>query len=293
MNRRTDVKADGRSVTIESSRYEASLRRTRRKERDDFAERRAIQVLVALFLGFGGLSFAALNFFWVSSDNSPVPKVEDVSHDVKSHRNDEETQHQLSGRLSSGAMPEFQDLPAIRKMTRIGLTIAAEGIPKVDVDGGGAKVEDAAGLEACRFAYGVWEFSPNQTFRFLSTCRGLGRMTLVGAYEVNEGKIYLSKLTDGNAQWTSLFEVAQPTTMRTQVFSRKPKKTKLRVTQRVTTLRGGLHGDDFRDSFMRKNRLTAPKTVSRPEPSLRSGPQQQEKRTPQDTLESLLLGSGE
>ncbi|MEL6189974.1 MAG: hypothetical protein AAFU79_35565, partial [Myxococcota bacterium] len=37
-------------------------RRDRRRRRDDLAERRALLAIVAVFLGFGGLGFLALNY---------------------------------------------------------------------------------------------------------------------------------------------------------------------------------------------------------------------------------------
>ncbi len=208
-------------------------------------------------MGLGGAGFAALNLL-EGDPSEPVrrPAVPDAPPGGSPPA-------PPAARESAAAAPAEPNIPALRHLSLSGLTIGAEGIPRVASDAPG--VAERAGVETCRFAYGIWEFSPNQTFRFLSTCRGLGRLQLVGAYEVRGGSIHLSELAHGSARWTSVFDVERPSTMTTQVVHGG---ARLEVHQRVTVVRGGLNGEDFRDSFQRRNTLVAPELGSPP----RDGP---------------------
>jgi hypothetical protein len=304
---RRDASAGAPSSGREDERERA--RKTRRRARDAQAERRAVQAVIVLFLGFGGLGFLALNLpdggFAGSgagerSEGRAEPRGERGGagrrpRDGAAPGRPSRARGAARGAASNGParqstahLDETPDLPALRHLERRGLTAGAEGIPRVETDASGA-VSAVAGLEACRFAYGVWEFSPNQTFRFISTCRGLGRMELVGAYEVREARVHLSELSAGHARWTGVFDVEKPSIMRSHVRSETGGRTiELDVTQRITVVRGGLHGDDFRDSFRRRNRLSVPSTGgedARP-PAEETPPRRQ--RSP---LEELLGGS--
>lgn len=261
-------------------------RRDRRRRRDDLAERRALLAIVAVFLGFGGLGFLALNY---SGDlgggrdtsastgaqriRSPWGSTEGLgtAEKAKPQRSDrpstgrrntsraglqEPAAPQPGGRVSS-SLDETPDLPALDHLRQTGLTVGAEGIPRVETS-----FDDQArraGIETCRFAYGVWEFSPNQTFRFLTTCRGLGRLELVGAYEMRGAEVHLSSLEAGEVRWTSVLRIERPSTMRSRV---QAGEVALTVTQRATVVREGLHGEAFRDAFRRRNQLIVPDSAS-------------------------------
>lgn len=289
--------------------------------------------MLALFLGLGGIAFLALNLAGGVGFGSKDPSDEGAARSPPEQaggavaqlgRGEARGEPTALGsgagaaRRSSGELDESPELPALRMLEWQGLTIGAEGIPKVELAGSSAHgsgpmspgglgstgvsaqpegdvASALAGQEACRFAYGVWELSPNQTFRFLSTCRGLGALELVGAYDVRDAKIVLSELRSGGARWSGVLDVERPSTMVTTVLSYRSGRPPLRlvVTQRVTVLRGGLHGEDFRSSFRRKNRLTLPEPprADLPASAPRVGPSRP--TVERGRLEALLGGSGD
>lgn len=162
-------------------------------------------------------------------------------------------------RLSS-SREAVSDLPALLEMQTQGLTIVAEGLPEVATKaGGGAGIPVLATIETCRFAYGVWEFSPNRVFRFLPTCGALAGQILVGAYEVDGAVVRMSPLHSAPAEITSVFQVEKPSTMRSDVRIRAAGKEVLfSVRQAVTVIRGGLEGDMFRASYAGRNTVRVP-----------------------------------
>lgn len=167
-------------------------------------------------------------------------------------------------------LDETPRLPALEYLASIGLTAGAEGIPRVELAADRDGAAQLAGREACRFAYAVWEFSANQTFRFGSTCDGVGEGWLIGAYEVRGGEIHTSPLEQDGARWSSVFEVAHPAKMRSHV---QVGRARFDVHQRVTAIRRGLHGEDFRVSFRDRNHLSVPSGTGRGGGEARSAPE--------------------
>ena len=107
-----------------------------------------------------------------------------------------------------------------------------------------------------RFAYGIWEFSPNHAFRFLSTCAVLDGQVLVGAYEIRGSAIHLSPITSDGTTTISVFEVEKPSRMVSKV-SIQPRAdgpaVVLEVRQRITGMRPGMDGNAFFRTFASRN----------------------------------------
>ncbi|MBK6686202.1 MAG: hypothetical protein IPG45_17145 [Deltaproteobacteria bacterium] len=223
-----------------------SSRRARRRERDRRAERRAIQLVIAVFVGLGGAGLLAVNYL-VEDDQGPPtegPRGPAVPPPPKT----------VPGKRSTFA--EGADIPAIGSMNSEGLTIAAEGLPEVLADVEDGSLANLAGLQTCRYAYGVWEFSPNKRFRFLTTCEALVGQVLVGAYEIQGTVVRMSPLSSVEGTLTSEFQVEKPSTIKTIVQTRSGRT--LQVNQRVTTMRSGLDGEAFRATYFPKNTIQIP-----------------------------------
>lgn len=221
-------------------------RRARRRERDRRAERRAIQLVIGLFVGLGGLGLVAINY-WVEEDQVTPPtstKGPAVPPPPK----------QVPGQRSTFAAGA--DIPAIHSIKSEGLTIAAEGLPEVLADAEDGSVANLAALQTCRFAYGVWEFSPNKRFRFLTTCEALLGQVMVGAYEIDGTVVRMSPLLSVEATLTSEFQVEKPSTLKTVVQAKNGRT--LEVNQRITTMRPGLEGEAFRATYLPKNTIAIP-----------------------------------
>lgn len=247
-------------------------KRAQRRDRDALAERRAVQAILAIFFGFGGMGFLALNLSGLGlggtseqGDTKSKEKrrgtatIDKASSSASSGlaASGSPASEAVSGGLGGAGSSATRVVPAPSHMEALrhtGLTIGTEGVPQSEANFPRARA--AVGLQACRFAYGVWEFSPNQTFRFLSTCSGLGRLELVGGYQLRDEQIYLSELVVGNTRWTSVFQLAAPSTMRSLV--RLDQTRTIALKQRVTVAQEGLHGDEFRQDLRSKNLLTVP-----------------------------------
>ena len=265
-------------------------RRSRRQQRDRRAEWRAIQVLIGLFVGIGGLALVAVNV--LLDDPSPSMKA----------RPDPSSPSSPSGRsgpvapastavgpspdnIISTPLVETVDLPALRQLRNEGLTIAAEGLPEVSVSSAerSMNTESAAARETCRFAYGIWEFSPNRRFRFLPTCKSMDGQVLFGAYEVEGTRIRMSPLRASDVSWVSEFQVEKPSRLSTRVDGGR---VTLDVRQRVTVIRNGLTGDAFFGTYAAKNTLAVPGGAPP------SAPPRVPPPPPRDPLLDLLRGSG-
>lgn len=236
-----------------SSELAEPSRRQRRRERDRRAERRAMQWLVALFLGLGGLAIVAVN---VLLDDSVSATTE--GDDPTAEPPPVAPPPRRSPGVFTTAPTEAVDIPAIRQLQADGLTIAAEGLPEVIAESTGSAVAPLAALETCRFAFSVWEFSPNRRFRFMTTCAPLEGQILYGAYEIRGSEVHMSPLTTPIARITSVFDAERPASMTTRVESMLKGEVMMtfEVNQRVTVMRAGLHGEGFHDTYRQKNTIT-------------------------------------
>lgn len=137
------------------------------------------------------------------------------------------------------------------------MTIAAEGLPEVAASGVVEAPASVAALETCRFAFAVWEFSPNKRFRFLTTCPALKGQIMVGAYEISGSTIRMSALVDPPVQILSVFEVEKPSRLVSSLRVDHPgtPPITLVVNQRVTTIRAGIEGEAFRDTYAPRNTM--------------------------------------
>jgi hypothetical protein len=246
----------GTSGTMSTREYADRSIRQRRRERDRRAEKTALRLVFGLFvaLGVGG-------YFLINSELVSGPEEERDSTAGAENRADAPPPVKAPPK-SKGTTSKFDetpDIPALRALMSEGLTIAAEGIPEVVAAEQSNPASLAAATETCRFAYGIWEFSPNKRFRFLTTCSAFEGQTLVGAYEVQGSVVRMSPLIDGAVEIVSEFEVEKPSKMHSAIkVTAGEQAFKLDVHQLVTTIRGGLQGEAFRDSFAPKNTLSLP-----------------------------------
>jgi hypothetical protein len=265
---------------------ERSLRE-RRRARDRRAERAALGAVLLVFAVVGVALYAALNSDLLNGDaetkpRDPALEAQRREAEAKAQRDRAEQKKREAGRFE-----ETSDLPALRSLANEGLTIAAEGIPEVLAADSTSRASVLAAIETCRFAYGVWEFSPNKRFRFMTTCGGLEGQTLVGAYEVHGSTIKMSPLIDGATAIVSIFEVEKPSKLTSQLLVKEGEASvELRVNQIVTTIRPGLHGEAFHDTFAPANTLSVPgmKKSSPSEPV--------EKKPARDPLLDLIKKNG-
>lgn len=227
------------------------FRKQKKRERDRRAERTALGAIILVFLGIGGAGYMITSSMIDDTPREPTKEeialAKEKAVKAAADRRAKNTSH----------IDETPDLPALRMMLSEGLTIAAEGLPEVSVS---AQTNDSgplAALETCRFAYGVWEFSPNKRFRFLTTCAAREEQIMVGAYTIDGSTVIMSPLVDGPAKIESKLEVEKPSTMTTHVTYGT---LVLDVNQRINTLRGGMEGEAFRATYIPKNTLNPPGT---------------------------------
>lgn len=241
-------------------------RRHRRRDRDKRAERRAIQWLVGLFVGIGGATLLAVNVLLDDSKptDRPPPLLDENGEQVV-------VPPPPSGVIST-TIDETPDIPAVRHLQNEGLTIVAEGLPQVDAIGMMQGNAALAALETCRFAYAVWEFSPNKRFRFLTTCNAMEGQVMFGAYEVVGGVVRMSPLITDTDAVISEFHVGRPSKMISRVSRAAGSPSVLKIDQRVTNMRPGLDGDRWRDAFSAKNTINLPTGRQKAPPPRRGGP---------------------
>jgi hypothetical protein len=241
-----------------SSRLAERSRRQQRRERDRRAERAAVFAVIVVFLGLGGGLYFLFNSDILNGPAPTPPKEQDDIDKRMAEAKAAAAKAEQKKNLVSH-LDETPDIPALRSLASEGLTIAAEGLPEVLAEDGSARSAVIAALQTCRFAYGVWEFSPNKRFRFLTTCSGLAGQILVGAYEVEGSTIKMSPLIDGDVAMVSVFEVEKPSRLTSQALVKQgDQAVELRVNQRVTIIRSGLHGEAFRDNLAPANTLEIP-----------------------------------
>ena len=299
-----------------------SSRKQLRRQRDRRAEGRAIQVLVGLFVGIGGLGLLAVN---VLLDDAPSPtaaprsagaeasvaeapaagtsaagtSAADSAKSAASAAQAPKSPPAVPDNVISSPLVERVDLPALRQLRYEGLTIAAEGLPEVTTAATGPTVGPLAARETCRFAYGIWEFSPNKRFRFISTCRAFEGQVLFGAYSVHGGAIRMSPLRVSGVAVETTFEVEKPSRLVTRVTVGADALA-FTVRQRVTVIRSGLFGDAFFNTYAAKNTLAVP-DGSAPAAGRRNAPTSPKapnpkteppaERGPKDPLLELLRGT--
>ena len=270
-----------RAYEASSSAMSSSSTKARRRQRDRRAESRAVQVLVGLFVGVGGLALVAVNVLLDDPEPGPLPVATAPDETPQPVPPPPET-------VISTPFVEQIDLPALRQLKNEGLTIAAEGLPEVSSPERGARVGPLAARETCRFAYGVWEFSPNKRFRFLPTCAAMDGQVLYGAYAVDGAVIRMSPLRVSGAEIVSEFQVEKPSRMLTRVAVQDA-GVNLEVRQRVTVIRAGLAGDGFFSTYADRNTLSVPGArAQRRAPREASPPPPAKKRDP---LLELLKGT--
>ncbi len=256
MHRVHDTTVDAQPPPSSTELAEPS-RRQRRRERDRRAEKRAMQWLVGVFVGLGGAAILLVN---VLLDDTPTKT--DTTELAENAEVEPPPPVKPPPRRAPGvfttAPTEAVDIPAIRQLQSDGLTIAAEGLPEVIAENTGDAVAPLAALETCRFAFSVWEFSPNRRFRFMTTCAPLEGQILYGAYEIRGGRVHMSPLTTPIARITSVFDAERPASMKTRVESLLKGEVMMsfEVNQRVTVMRAGLHGEGFHDTYRAKNTIT-------------------------------------
>lgn len=226
-------------------------RRRRRRLRDRRAEASAVKWVTA-----ATLILAAGALVWVQR-SVPDPAVPALRG--KAQADDAQPRSKAPPASTDWvATPAPPVPPAIEMVRREGLTVAAPGIPEVNLGAGAAPSAGAAGRETCRFAYGVWEFSPNRRFRFLTTCPALAGAVWVGAYEVAGEMLRLSVLQDGQdgrVRWQTDLRLSNPAQAKTTVMLGRAKEAVLDVSQRVAVIRAGLHGSAFVAQYRRENDL--------------------------------------
>lgn len=259
--------------------------RHRRRERDRRAEAAALKVVLGVFLAAGASVFALLNSGLF--DDAPAP----VKLPTETGPNGEVEPVVTKTKpppVVSTKVEETRHIPALETMGSEGLTIGAEGLPQVVPLGETVPPAPVVGLEACRFAYGVWEFSPNNAFRFLSTCGAMKGQVLVGAYEIDRrlGVVRLSTVRAGDSLFTSTFEVERPSRMTTRVMVAGHE---LEVRQKITLIRPGMDGEAFVRGLGERNQLQvqgSPDAVPSPAPS----PAPRPAPTERDPVLDLLQG---
>ena len=266
-------------------------RRARRRERDRRAEARAFQLTILGLMILAGMAFAAVQFL-VDDVVVTGPDIELEAPPGADEVAAAPVPPPPAPRRSSGdstEVDETSDIPALRLMRSEGLTIAAEGLPEVLTDATGSQVPQLAAVETCRFAYAVWEFSPNRRFRFLPTCEAHDGAVLYGAYEIDGEVVRMSPLVVNRTQLISEFHVARPSTMKTTVVVAAAQgPVALSVNQRVTTIRGGLEGERFRTAYTPKNTVVAPAARGRSAP--RRAPPKAPPAAKADPLLDILKG---
>lgn len=227
-------------------------RRQRRRERDKRAERRAIQTVIFVFVGLGGAALVGVNVLLPEEPVSPPPKAKAKEDGVQ-----KAPPRRRAGVIST-SIDETPNIPAFRALTNEGLTIVAEGLPQVDALSNQTSVQALAALETCRFAYAVWEFSPNKRFRFMSTCGALDGQVMFGAYEIDGAVLRMSPLVTDTDSVVSEFFVERPSRMISKVSRYQGGPEVLTISQKVTDMRPGLDGEAWRDAFSGKNTINLP-----------------------------------
>ena len=254
--------------------YAQRSRKELRRERDARAEKAAMRVLLFIFVGLCGAGLIVVNsgLIDLGEDGSPA----------------EPKKARPSAPVLTAQPLEEAIIPALKSMEREGLTIVAEGLPEVVAIQPSNPPAMLVGIESCRYAFAIWEFSPNKRFRFMTTCELMRGEILAGAWSRDGNQILLSPLTSAASVMTSRFEVEKPSRMLTDIVITAPKTkaVRLKVRQRITGMRPGMDGAGFLRSYQPRNTVkvqgirivpekssteSAPGTVTPPKPTQGSG----------------------
>jgi hypothetical protein len=251
-----------KSESMGGQAYDAARSKKRaRRERDRRAEKLAFRIGVAASVLVALIALLAVQMFWGETESS-LPNEGDVLHErtiIDFSRSDDLNTDEDT-RIATAR------IPALRALESRGLTIVAEGIPEVNVVFRAGQTAEVAALETCRFAYAVWEFSPNRRFRFLPTCPALDGQILVGAYDIQGSVVRMSALITEGVTIQSAFSVLRPSRIESKVTSRSNDGLTLQVWQIVTAVQSGMDGEAMRDAFKHRNSLNpqAPATEAMP-----------------------------
>ena len=240
----------------------APSRRARRRARDRRALLAALGVTLMLAAGVGVAGWLWIQNLPEATSRLPTSDPDEAASAELAARRPPQTGAAAGSGRPEGAgaarrpgfvsteLDETPDLPALRRLQDEGLTLGgAEGLPDVR----GQLPAQLAGLLSCRFAFGVWEFSPNHRFRFLTTCGHEAQRVWVGAYGVEGTQIATSPLQADGVTWSTVFQLQKPTHLVTQVQGPDGPIT---IRQKLTAVTPGLKGEGFRSAFSEKNRLT-------------------------------------
>ena len=221
--------------------YAQRSRKELRRERDARAEKAAMRVLLFLFVGL-----CAAGLFVVNSGLVDLGE-EGTSQQPQKKR--------PTAPVLSAQPIEESVIPALKSMEQEGLTIVAEGLPEVVALRPANPPAMLVGIESCRYAFAIWEFSPNKRFRFMTTCELMRGEILAGAWSRDGNQILLSPLTSAGSVMTSRFEVEKPSRMVTDIVITAPKASsvRLKVRQRITGMRPGMDGAGFIRSYEPRN----------------------------------------
>ena len=263
--------------------YAQRSRKELRRERDARAEKAAMRILLFVFVGL-----CATGLFVVNSG------LVDLGEDGVS----QETQKKRPTAPVLTAQPlEEAVIPALKSMEREGLTIVAEGLPEVVALKPVNPPAMLVGIESCRYAFAIWEFSPNKRFRFITTCELMRGEILAGAWSRDGNQILLSPLTSAGSVMTSRFEVEKPSRMVTDIVISAPKvsSVRLKVRQRITGMRPGMDGAGFLRSYQPRNtvkvqgiRVVPEKAAPRSNTSGEAAPTKPTKSPSGDSLLDML-----
>ncbi len=270
----------------------AASARRRRRERDARTEKFAQRAIPLGFVAVGAVALALVNG-GVFDDVLESPPSEGGPLVVPSPT--------PTAPVLKAAPDETADLPALASLEREGLTIVAEGLPEIVALDPARPPEILVGIESCRHAWGVWEFSPNKRFRFLSTCQLMQDEILAGAWLRDGSSLLLSPITSGGGtiELLSRFRVEKPSSMETDVTIRVAgvSPVRLRVRQRITGLRAGMEGERTRGALEPKNtvrvrgiELQDSRTPPRPGASPGAAPTPSAPAAPRDPVLDLLEG---
>jgi len=236
-----ESEAESSSSPVTTADYAQRSRKELRRERDARAEKAAMRVLLFVFIGLCAAGLFVVNSGLVDLSEEGSPQ--------------QPQKKRPTAPVLSAQPIEESVIPALKSMEQEGLTIVAEGLPEVVALRPANPPAMLVGIESCRYAFAIWEFSPNKRFRFMTTCELMRGEVLAGAWSRDGNQILLSPLTSAASVMTSRFEVEKPSRMVTDIVITAPKaaSVRLKVRQRITGMRPGMDGAGFIRSYEPRN----------------------------------------